>query len=392
MKPPIYFESVRQRAADRWKQLEADKELAGPWHQLFRQVQSPRHVLSELLQNADDEGAKKASVSFDGETFVFEHDGADFTEEQFASLCRFGFSNKRNLHTIGFRGIGFKSTFSLGDNVEVLSPSLAISFQKKRFTEPVWIEGSRPSEATVVRVEVRDKNRAKQLSANLAEWAESPSSLLFFRNLRELTINGATVRRRVTKRGPVANSRYLTLTGEDTQRLLLLQSGAEALPPEAVEELRAERDVEDLHLPPCEVEVVLGLTQPQRLYVVLPTGAELPLPFSINAPFIQDPARMKIKDPATSPTNRWLLERAGRLVAETMLEWLSNRNLPLDERAAAYQFLSETTAFDSTLGGQCAEAIFSSFDDVIAERPIGTHDRRQGGRPWRSRRRSDKAP
>src|SRR3954447_22125997 len=121
--PPSYFEEIREQASRRWDQLEADPELAGPWHQLFRQVQSPRHVLSELLQNADDEGAKKASVSFDGETFVFAHDGADFTEEQFASLCRFGFSNKRNLHTIGFRGIGFKSTFSLGDKVEVLSPS-----------------------------------------------------------------------------------------------------------------------------------------------------------------------------------------------------------------------------------------------------------------------------
>src|SRR3954467_1457011 len=157
---PAYFASVKEASRRLWDQLEHNQDLAAPWHQLFRQVQSPRHVLSELLQNADDEGAKKASVSFDGRTFVFEHDGADFTEEQFASLCRFGFSNKRNLHTIGFRGIGFKSTFSLGDKVEVLSPSLAISFQKKRFTEPVWIEGSRPSEVTVVRVEVRDKNRA----------------------------------------------------------------------------------------------------------------------------------------------------------------------------------------------------------------------------------------
>lgn len=370
MKPPIYFESVRQRAADRWRQLEADKELAGPWHQLFRQVQIPRHVVSELLQNADDAGAKKASVLFDGETFVFEHDGTDFTEEQFASLCRFGFSNKRNLHTIGFRGIGFKSTFSLGDSVEVLSPTLAVSFQKTRFTEPVWIEGARPNEATVVRVAVADKSRANQLRTNLAEWTESPSSLLFFRNLRELTINGSTVRKRVTKRGPIQNSHYLTLAGEDTQRLLLLQSAPEALPSEAIEELRAERDVEDLHLPPCEVEVVLGLSQPQRLYVVLPTGAELPLQFSINAPFIQDPARMKIKDPATSPTNRWLLERAGRLVGEGIIEWLNNRSLPVGERAAAYQFLSEITAFDSSLGGQCAEAIFSSFDAVIAARPI----------------------
>jgi hypothetical protein len=371
MNPPAYFEKTRQRSAERWIQLEADKELAGPWHQLFRQVQSPRHVLSELLQNADDAGAKKASVSFDGATFVFEHDGDDFNEEQFASLCRFGFSNKRSLHTIGFRGIGFKSTFSLGDRVEVLSPSLAVYFQKKRFTEPVWIEGAQPRDATVVRVEVTDKNRAHQLRANLTEWTESPSSLLFFRCLKELTIDGATVRKRVTKSGPVPKSRYLTLTGEETQRLLLLQSAAEALPPEAVEELRAERDVEDLHLPPCEVEVVLGLDQPQRLYVVLPTGAELPLPFSINAPFIQDPARMKIKEPSTSPTNRWLLERAGRLVGETMLAWLNNRSLTLDERAVAYEFLSDTATFDDTkLGGECAEAIFSSFNAVIAEHPI----------------------
>ena len=49
--------------------------------------------------------------------FVFTHNGEDFTEEHFASLCRFGYSNKRALHTIGFRGIGFKSTFSLGDVV-----------------------------------------------------------------------------------------------------------------------------------------------------------------------------------------------------------------------------------------------------------------------------------
>ena len=51
---PDYFESIRQKAAGRWVQLEQDPELAGPWHQLFKQVQSPRHVVSELLQNADD--------------------------------------------------------------------------------------------------------------------------------------------------------------------------------------------------------------------------------------------------------------------------------------------------------------------------------------------------
>ena len=92
---PSYFAETRENASRRWAQLEADPELAGPWRQLFRQVQSPRHVLSELLQNADDAGATEAAAEIvDGE-FIFAHDGEDFTAEQFASLCRFGFSNKR---------------------------------------------------------------------------------------------------------------------------------------------------------------------------------------------------------------------------------------------------------------------------------------------------------
>src|SRR5450755_1859354 len=122
MPQPHYFQRIRDKATNRWDQLEKDPELAGPWHQLFKQVQSPRHVLSELLQNADDAGASEASVRIEDHVFTFEHNGEDFSEEHFASLCRFGYSNKRALHTIGFRGIGFKSTFSVGGPVELHTP------------------------------------------------------------------------------------------------------------------------------------------------------------------------------------------------------------------------------------------------------------------------------
>src|ERR1700692_1853552 len=110
MPQPHYFEHIREKAVKRWDQLESDPELAGPWHLLFKQVQSPRHVLSELLQNADDARATTAFVDIKDDEFVFAHNGEDFTKEHFTSLCRFGYSNKRALHTIGFRGVGFKST------------------------------------------------------------------------------------------------------------------------------------------------------------------------------------------------------------------------------------------------------------------------------------------
>ena len=81
--PPPYFDEVRNQSRTRWEQLERDPVLAGPWWQLFKQVQSPRHVLSELLQNADDAGAKKAWASLKDGVFVFEHDGEDFKKEDF---------------------------------------------------------------------------------------------------------------------------------------------------------------------------------------------------------------------------------------------------------------------------------------------------------------------
>ena len=95
MHQPSYFSRIRDGASKRWDQLEGDPELAGPWYQLFRQVQSPRHVVSELLQNADDAGATEATVTIENGEFIFSHNGQDFDEQQFASLCRFGFSNKR---------------------------------------------------------------------------------------------------------------------------------------------------------------------------------------------------------------------------------------------------------------------------------------------------------
>jgi hypothetical protein len=363
MQPPGYFNNIQRRASERWDQLERDPDLAGPWHQLFRQVQSPRHVVSELLQNADDAGAKSAFVRVEDNVFIFEHDGNDFDAEQFTSLCRFGFSNKRTLHTIGFRGVGFKSTFSLGDTVEVRTPTLAVCFKKKRFTEPVWLPDAKPTQRTIIQVRIADRNRAAQLRRNFEEWAQSPASLLFFNNLKALNIERQVITRQLLGKGPVAASSWAKLGGADAQKILVVQSEAVRFPNEAAEEIRAERGVvaEDLHLPPCRVEIVLGLSECNRLYVVLPTGAELSLPFSCNAPFIQDPARFAIKDPATSPTNRWLLERAGGLAGQAMLQWVGNDDLSLKDRAAAYEFLLDAVEFAPGLDGTCSQIIMENM-------------------------------
>lgn len=369
---PAYFEAIRQTAARRWDQLEQDPELAGPWHQLFKQVQSPRHILSELLQNADDAGATEAAVQIEDQVFIFEHNGEDFAEEHFASLCRFGYSNKRALHTIGFRGIGFKSTFSLGDQVELFTPSLSIGFHRRRFTEPAWLSTSaRTDGRTRIRVEISDQLRQREVEKNLEEWLRSPVSLLFFKNIRRMRIGGLEVHWGSLGPGPVPESEWMALYEKEDESFLLIRSEPEAFPDDALAEIRQERMLgseEETEFPPCKVEIVLGAKG--RLYVVLPTGVETGLPFACNAPFIQDPARLKIKDPETSPTNRWLLDRAGKLAASAMFNWLDQVDASLVERARAYGLFPDVDREDSSLEGVCGTVVEEAFAEAIDNKEL----------------------
>ncbi|MFD2262815.1 sacsin N-terminal ATP-binding-like domain-containing protein [Lacibacterium aquatile] len=370
--PPGYFLSIQERAIKRWDQLEEDPELAGPWHQLFKQVQSPRHILSELLQNADDAGASEARVSIEDDRFVFEHNGEDFKETHFASICRFGYSNKRALHTIGFRGIGFKSTFSLGDRVELFTPTLAVAFERARFTQPIWIDSRYlTSGSTRVEVTIADPLLRREVEKNLDEWLTSPTSLLFFKTVRRLKIGDSEVHWQSLGSGPIADSEWMALDMKAASPFLLVRSALEAFPPEALNEIRNERmlGAEDGgDFPPCRVEIVLGAKG--RLYVVLPTGVEAALPFACNAPFIQDPARLKIKDPETSPTNRWLLNRAGELAANAMMKWLEQPKISAQDRADAYGLLPDVDRKATTLEGACGATVELAFDAAIVNRPI----------------------
>ena len=366
MRQPEYFDKVRNEASLIWGDLEAKPELAGPWRQLFKQVQSPRHVLSELLQNADDAGATEAAVAVHDGEFIFSHNGEDFSEEQFRSLCRFGFSNKRTLHTIGFRGVGFKSTFSLGDEVRLSTPTISVAFHKGRFTEPIWMESpGAKTGLTEIRVAVQREPIRQELVKNLQEWRDSPASLLFFNNIRCLRILEREIRWELLGAGPIEESEWMSVSTTPDKAYLLIRSSEEQFPEDSLEEIKDERltPEEEADFPPCRVELVLGMEG--RLFVVLPTGVLTKLPFACNAPFIQDPARMKVKDPSMSPTNRWLLKRAGELAADAMLAWVGEQSLEAEERARAYGLLPDVDREDSSIEGSCGAAVEEQFEDRV---------------------------
>lgn len=367
------FDRIEAEARGQWDQLDADPVLAAPWHQLFRQVaQTPRHVLSELLQNADDAGASFASARIEDGAFIFEHDGADFEPDHLRSLCRFGYSNKRSLWTIGFRGIGFKATFSLGPTVEVRTPSASFAFDARRFTQPRWLGGGR-GERVVVRVALADDvHLGAAVRASFGEWTAFPLALLFFRNVERLLIDGAEMSTRFLRRGP-AESEEIELTTPSGRTVhARFRARPERLPDAAVAEVRQERMTEDVATLEAGIDLVTCEPGRGRVFAVLPTDVELPFGVCVNAPFVQDPARIRIKSPSVSATNRWLLERAGRLAVSAMTSWLGAVGRPLDDRARAYGLLPDQPplAAPSTIQDEALTIYCSAFQALGASPPV----------------------
>ncbi len=372
---PNYFAPIRDAARRRWDQLEADPGLAGPWWQLLRQVESPAHVLSELLQNADDAGADAATARVDNGYFEFEHNGHDFSAEELRSLCEFGNSSKKSLLTVGFRGVGFRSLFSLGATIEVLTPTLTIRFERRRFTEPIWLDDANPTSQTHIRVHLDSAATHAAIAASLARWRQTALPLLFFNNLRRLRLDAKELAIETQQPGPCTGASMVRLSGQQDD-VLVLRSPAEDFPLECLEEIRQERGAFDLQLPPCDVVVVFHGDETGRLFVVLPTDAVWDLEFSCHAPFLQDPARMKIKDPTLSPTNRWLLERAGRLLGDTLSTWLHRTDLPLRRRAQAYGVVpTHRDTRPETIGDAAALIVRQAFGQTIESADVLlTHD------------------
>jgi hypothetical protein len=318
-----------------------------------------------LLQNADDAGATWAKAYVRESQFYFEHDGEDFSEDNLRSLCQFGFSNKRTMHTIGFRGIGFKSLFSLGSRIDLLTPSLSISFEEKRFTLPVWSPGAAPQENTVIRIVLQTAAQVQTIRDSLTEWTQSAIPLLFFNHIQTLDFGGTVICKGVLGEGPVVNSQKVRLSSFPNNSLLRIWSNPSEFPPECVDEVRSERGDDSIHLPPAHVEILFGAHFVSSLFVILPTTVQLSLPFACNAPFIQDPARVGIKDPTISPTNRWLLKRVGSLAAKSVLNWIRNDNLPPEFRAVAYDMIPNPPEASDASSMQPQTILGEAFRSVI---------------------------
>lgn len=88
-------------------------------------------VFIELLQNADDANATSFYVlERNGHVFVA-NNGKPFDDSDVMSICRSGSSEKKRGETIGYRGVGFKSTTHLSKEILIHSSNSTFTFSKQ---------------------------------------------------------------------------------------------------------------------------------------------------------------------------------------------------------------------------------------------------------------------
>ena len=87
-------------------------------------------IFVELLQNADDCNSKKILIQQIGNNLLFANDGHPFTEKDVIAISRSGASSKKRGESIGYRGVGFKSTSYLTNEIIIHSDNTNFSFSK----------------------------------------------------------------------------------------------------------------------------------------------------------------------------------------------------------------------------------------------------------------------
>lgn len=339
--PQEILTAVREEVEIRENRRAKDPEYAGLFRQQFDAVTARvEHVISELLQNADDAKATRVKIFLQDNAFVFQHNGVDFEESDFRAICSFSVSNKHTIQTTGFRGIGFKSTFSLGDIVQLITPHFQVRFHRERPTYPETIdERPDPDWNITVHVPLNPAARSEiQNSINL--WQSAPCSMLFFQNLKEgITIQDAHFS--VKSEGGI---KHITENGRAIWEGRLISGNLIPLPSDAETEIAKLRGGTSQSETQAKVDILINKDEKGRIYSVLPASDKkrLDVPFAVNGPFVLGPDRDAIRSPSQSATNRFLFTETGRIVAKELLRELKHAGAFSEKLRQAYELLPLT--------------------------------------------------
>ena len=299
------------------------------------------HFIYELLQNAEDTGAKKCLFRLHKDRLTFEHNGRPFSKNDIEAITDIGAGTKTDDdEKIGKFGIGFKAVFAYSETPHIWSQPYSFKLESLvlPFTIPVRVS---ESEKTLFEFPFNNpKKSAKQafleIKKGLADLSDR--TLLFLRNIQmlELQSEGEPTLRieRIShstnhieiityKSGTKFLSRhYLKFVSE--VKNLPSQNLAIAFPLDFVKDHSFDNSKE-LH-----EQMIVVPAEPGSVSVFFPAEKEVSgLRFHVHGPFIPEVSRASIKE---TSLNEPLFNQLSELAIECLyslkeLQFLSVQTL-----------------------------------------------------------------
>jgi len=321
------------------------------------------HFIYELLQNAEDAGARTVRFTLTHESIEFEHDGNRlFSEKDVESITSIGTSTKKDdVTAIGKFGVGFKAVFAYTQTPEIHSGEFhfkILDLVVPKATKPCGVNGSttfvfpfdnpkKPSKTAVIEIE----RSLRELADNTLLFLSNISKIEYLlpdgNNLGSLeridtnqhqtaqgssSVSGSQIEIHSFQPGTPCETvthwlRYTSqvdVTNEDAQHAACRIAAAFKLEPVVTEEAKPAKGKSGQQkaawkIVPCD---------PGQVSIFFPCEKETSmLRFHLHAPFASTVARDSVRD---CPDNHRLRDGLAKLVAENLSDIRDRSLLTMD--------------------------------------------------------------
>ncbi len=310
--------------------------------------------LFELLQNADD-ASNGATVHVEfkmvDDYLILTHNGIPFDDQHTEKLCNYvqrEGGKTTQADKIGYKGIGFKSIFTISDRVQIISGGYSFRFDKEAFKNsqgqihspwpiiPLWT-GAEDTPAcarsylqgsTKTYFILKIKNKAL-VQRDLTYIKNNPQMILFLRHIPAITIINEQSEEKIVLKNEANDVKSLIYNNNLSSRWLVHSFTIEI--PESV---KASLQEMDEYTCPARLKTAAPVTMsfaaslnihhgrpqarnPSQLYCYLPTQVYLTFPTLINTDFLLNSQRSELL--ANNAWNNFLLEE----ISFHLLRWIA---------------------------------------------------------------------
>lgn len=258
-------------------------------------------VFVELLQNADDCKSTKIYVKEVAGNILFANNGRPFDENDVIAISRSGSSSKKRGETIGYRGVGFKSTTYLTDEIIIYSDKTYFTFSKRICSDRIFMPVNNiPMIRIPLLIEAVDaeidceiqelvKNGYNTVfvfrNARIQEFLEEIKQVdtgmfIFLNNIEECRIDMAQYTTQISlQRWPERQGQLVEFSDAKNNAWYIVKHNGTAI--------GLKYDAENKRIIACE--------ESEQLYhSYLPSFDKMLFPFKVNADFSTDPSRKHI--------------------------------------------------------------------------------------------------